>query len=180
MRNKRLWVWSILIVIFILLGALVYNKLVTTFTNNPRNETINDGIFTKSISNPMTVTYNLNSNDGLHASLDFALKAGKVDWEIVNPENIIVYKGYVIFENAKVFKQITDFSYSLCGNYAYSKNKEEVKNEMDANGKIIIIPDFNYLQFDINSISGEYKLILKPTNAEGSYMMIWRNYLPRK
>jgi hypothetical protein len=127
----------------------------------------------------MAVSYNSRSINGFYASLDFELKDGKVDWEIVNPDNITVYKGYVIYEKGKTYRELTDSMYSLNG-YSCFKNREEVTNITDSNGKEVEIPDYSYLQFEMNSLRGIYQLILKPESAEGSYRIDWSNKLPRK
>ncbi len=177
MKNKKLTIWSLLIVSFIMLGGLGY-IIFTNFLYSPIKYKANEGVFSESSGNTMTATYTSKSTVGFYASLDFELKAGKVDWEIVNPKNKTIYSGYVIFENGKVFRELIYSSYPF--NSGYLSGKEEVKNEIDRNGKSIIIPDFAYLQFDYDSIPGEYRLILKPKNVEGSYRVEWSDKLPRK
>jgi len=177
MQNKNSLIWTMLIVTIIMLGGLTY-IFVKTFLYNPIKYEANEGAFSKSIVNTMTATYTSNASSGFYASLDFELNAGKVDWEIVNPKDKTIYRGYVVFENGTVFRELIYSTYPLNGGYPNSK--EEVKNEIDKSGKTITIPDFAYLQFDYDSIPGDYKLILKPSNAEGSYRIEWSDKLPRK
>jgi len=177
MQTNKSLIWTTLIIIFIILGGLVY-MFVTTFLYNPIKHKVIEGVFSKSIVNTMTASFTSNSNAGFYASLDFELNAGKVDWEIVNPKDKTIYRGYVVFENGTVFRELIYSTYPLNGGYPNSK--EEVKNEIDKSGKTITIPDFAYLQFDYDSIPGDYKLILKPSNAEGSYRIEWSDKLPRK
>lgn len=53
---------------------------------------------------------------------------------------------------------------------AYLNNKEVISD----------VPDFNYLQFEMGSLAGTYKLVFKPDNAEGSYIVEWSDRLPKK
>ena len=138
-------------------------------------ETINEGNFAKSSSDTITVDYFIRHKEGFPASLNFELTYGKVDWEITNPKDKIVFKGYVLYENGKVYRELTYPLNYMNGNL---NNKEEV-SETDTNGTIINMPYYNYLQFD-TSISGKYTLKLKPVKAEGSYKITWLNHFPRK
>lgn len=151
--------------------------MFASYSNRSIKITTNEGEFSKLKSDTITVNYTAKSNKGFFASLDFELIDGKVDWEIVDSKNKPVFKGYVIYESGKVFRELTYPSNFLGG---YLNNKEEIKSEKDMNGNIINIPDFNYLQFEVGSKSGEYKLKLKPINAEGRYIVKWSNKLTRK
>jgi len=37
----------------------------------------------------------------------FILEAGKVDWQITNPKGEIIFAGYEIMENGKIYRQLT-------------------------------------------------------------------------
>lgn len=128
----------------------------------------NEGEFSKSNSDAMTVEYTIKSSKGFYASLGFKLTDGKVDWEIVNPKNQIVFEGYMLYENGKVYRNGT------------SNEKEEVQSEVDTKGNKTDIRKVGYLQFDPGSVSGKYTLKLKPANAKGSYEVIWSDKLQRK
>ena len=140
--------------------------------NNPNNIITNDGKFSNSKADTLTVKYTINHNRGFSATLDFKLTEGKVDWEIVNPKNVTVLRGYVIYENGKVFRELTYPTHYMNGQY---NNKEEITSETDSDGNVINLADFGYLQFEPGSIAGEYTLKLTPENAEGSYSMLWAN-----
>ena len=141
-------------------------------------QTINEGNLTKSGSDTITVDYFIRHKDGFPASLDFQLTSGKVDWEITNSKTETVFKGYVIYENGKVYRELT-FPLNYMNGNGSLNNKEEVKSEEDTNGKTINMPHIYYLQFD-TSISGKYTLKLKPEKAEGRYKITWLNHFPRK
>lgn len=99
------------------------------------------------------------------------MTSGKVDWEITNPKDKTIFKGYVLYQKGKVYRELT---YPLNYMNGSLNKKEEVKSEEDIDG-----PDIYYLQFD-TSISGKYTLKLKPENAEGTYKITWLNDFPRK
>ncbi len=166
MGNKKIGI-LLFLVIFILTSCSYSSIKYNT----------NEGKFAKSKLDTISVNYTAKSNRGFYASLDFELTDGKVDWEILNPKDEPVFKGYVIYENGKVYRELTYPTNFLGGNL---NKKEEVKSETDTKGNIINIPDFNYLQFEVGSPSGEYKLNLKPSGAEGSYKIQWSDKLPRK
>lgn len=161
----------------ILLSILTLFFILTSCYYNPIKYIISEGEFPQSKADPIRVDYTINSDNGFYASLDFELTSGKVDWEIVNPKDEPVFKGYVVYEDGKVYRELTFPSKYLGGQLNI---KEEVKNEKDTNGNIIKIPDFSYLQFEAGSIAGEYKLYINPINAEGTYKMEWSDRLPRK
>jgi hypothetical protein len=167
-NKKNLLLISMLILVF-MFTSCSYRKIT---------ETINEGSLTKSSSNTITVDYFIRHKEGFPASLDFELTSGKVDWEITNPKDETVFKGYVLYENGKVYRELTYPLNYMNGN-GNLNNKEEVKSELDTNGTIINMPEFNYLQFD-TSMSGKYTLKLKPVKAEGSYKITWLNHFPRK
>jgi hypothetical protein len=135
------------------------------------------GKFIKINTDIITNEYEVEVTNGFSASIDFDIKEGKVDWEIINPKGTIIFAGNVINENGITYKQLTQSSTFLIGSL---REKQEVKNETDSKGNIIIIPDFNYLQFESNSLSGVYKLNLKPIGCEGNYKVIWSDKLTRK
>jgi len=145
-------------------------------SNTPIEHTTYEGSFSKLEAETISVDIDNKSSQGFYASLDFNLTEGQVDWEILNPENELVFKGYVVYEDGKVYRQLT-YPLYLSGTLNL---KEEVKGEIDKNGNITHIPDFNYLQFEVDSQTGVYKLNLQPINADGSYEVIWSNQLPRK
>jgi len=160
----------------ILISLLTLIFMFTSCSNSQIRFSTNEGQFSKSTED-ITVGFTIKSSKGFYSYLDFELTDGKVDWEIINPKNEPVFKGYVIYENGKVYRELTYPSNFLDGKL---NNKEEVKSETDVKGNTINISDFSYLQFEAGSISGEYKLYLKPSKAEGSYKVQWSDKLPRK
>ena len=123
--------------------------------------TNNEGKFLKSMTDTITIKYSINHNNGFSVGLDFKLTAGKVDWEIVNFKNEIVFKGYIIYENGNVVKELTNYPENFIGTELSIKDQEIKKT------------NFSYLQFEPGSIAGEYTLKLTPEKAEGSYNIRW-------
>lgn len=148
--------------------------MLTSCSYREITETINEGNLTKSSSDTITVDYFIRHKKGFPALLYFELISGKVDWEITNPKNETIFKGYVIYENGKVYRELTYPLNYMNGNL---NSKKEVQSGLDKEGNEI--PEFVYLQFD-TSISGKYTLKLKPVNAEGSYKMAWSDRFARK
>ena len=168
MKNKKCS-YVVLLLLFIL--------TLVSCSNTPIKYTTYGGSFSKLEAETIAVDIETKSSQGFYASLDFNLTEGQVDWEIVNPENKSVFKGYVLYEDGKVYRQLTYPSNYLNGNLNI---KEEAKGEIDKNGNIIHTPDFDYLQFEVGDKAGMYKLNLKPINADGSYEIIWSDKLPIK
>ena len=166
MKNKKT-------VYVVLLVFLILTLFSCSYT--PTEYTTYEGSFSKLKTETIAVDIETKSSHGFYASLDFNLTEGQVDWEILNPENELVFKGYVVYEDGNVYRELT---YPL--NYGILNLKEEVKGEISKSGNIIYIPDFNYLQFEVGSQTGMYKLTLQPINADGSYEVIWSNKLPSK
>jgi hypothetical protein len=164
-NKKKLLLISLLSLIFILASC---SYKIT--------ETINEGNLTKSSSETIIVDYFIRHKKGFPALLYFELTSGKVDWEITNPKDETVFKGYVLYENGKVYRELTYPLNYMNGN-GNSNSKEEVQSGLDKEGNEIA--KFIYLQFD-TSISGKYTLKLKPVNAEGSYKMAWSDRFARK
>jgi len=136
--------------------------------NIPAGNYTNGGSLSKSNSQTITINYTYTSNNNLSASLDFELTDGKVDWEIMNPKKETVFKGYVIYENGKVYRELT-YPSNYSSGYLNKRGEETIN-----------IPDFNCLQSGKVSMSGEYTVYLKPQNAEGSYKVLWSDMLPEK
>jgi hypothetical protein len=164
--KKKLLLISLLTLVF-MLTSCSYRKIT---------ETKNEGNLTKSSSDTITVDYIIRHKEGFPALLYFELTAGKVDWEISNPKDKTVFKGYVINENGKVYRELTYPLNYMNGN-GNLNSKQEVQSGVDKEGNEI--PKFIYLQFN-TSISGKYTLKLKPVNAEGSYKMVWSDRFARK
>jgi hypothetical protein len=113
------------------------------------------------------VNINLKVTNGFFASMDFDIKEGQVDWEIIDPKGNTAFAGYVISENGSTYRQLTKPSFYFSGRFS----KKEVANSE---------PDFHSLQFESDSPSGTYKLNVKPKGAEGNYKIIWSDRLARK
>ena len=114
-NKKNLLLISILILVFIFTSCS-YRKIT---------ETINEGKLAKSSSDSITVDYVIRHKEGFLASLDFELTAGKVDWEITNPKDETVFKGNVVYENGKVYRELT---YPL--NYMNGNGDLNIKKEV--------------------------------------------------
>ena len=168
MKNKRLRYVALLVFLIV--------TLVSCY-NTPIKFTTYEGSFSQLESETISVDIETKSSQGFYASLDFNLTEGQVDFEIINPENESVFKGYVVYEDGKVYRELTYPLNYLSGTLNL---KEEVKDEIDKNGNIIHISDFDYLQFEVGSQTGVYKLNLKPIKADGSYEIIWSDKLPSK
>jgi hypothetical protein len=132
-----------------------------------RKLTKNDGKFINSKSDTIMCEYTMNSNEGFYLSIDFELKEGRVNWELLDPKGTVAFKGYVVNEAGKTYRELTYPTDYLKGAY---KAKEEVTNK----------PDFNYLGFEYNNLVGDYKLNLNPVNAAGNYEVVWSDSLPQK
>jgi len=140
--------------------------IISSCSNEPINTTKNKGTFSKTNTDIITNEYNIKSNKGFYAEIDFNLIEGKVHWEIVDPKGEKVFMGYVVNEDGKTYRELEYPKYP-------SRNmneKEEVKD----------YPDFNYLQFESGNLIGVYKLNLTPINAEGNYTVQWSDRLPKK
>jgi len=159
---------------WLLISLLALVFMITSCSSGLKFSTI-AGQFSKT-TDKIAVEYNNKSTKGFYASLDFELTEGKVEWEIVNSKNEPVFKGYILYENGKTYRELTYPLNYMNGN-GNLNSKEKVLNGVDVNGNKIL--DFGYLQFD-TSISGKYNLKLKPINASGSYKLIWSDKLPRK
>lgn len=112
------------ITFFSLLIFLVY--LLIACSNTKIKYTENKGIFEKSKSNPIINEYKNMSANSFFSSADFDLTAGKVTWQIVNPDGETVYEGYVVNENGKVYRQLTFSMKSISMNIENMNKKEEV------------------------------------------------------
>ncbi|MBU3112720.1 hypothetical protein [Clostridium lacusfryxellense] len=157
---------------WLLISLLALVFMITSCSSGLNFSTI-AGQFSKT-TDKIAVEYNNKSAKDFYASLDFDLTEGKVEWEIVNSKNDPVFKGYILYENGKTYRELT---YPLNYMNGDLNSKEEVLNGVDVNGNKIL--DFAYLQFD-TSISGKYNLKLNPINAVGTYKLVWSDKLPRK
>lgn len=168
LKNKK--IRYVVLLVFLILTLV-------SCSSTPIKYTTYEGSFSKLKAETIAVDIETKSSQGFYSSLDFNLTEGQVDWEILSPENELVFKGYVVYKDGKVYRELTYPLNYLSGTLNL---KEEVKDEIDKNGNIIHIPDFNYLQFEVGSQSGVYKLNLQPINADGSYEVTWSNKLPSK
>jgi len=113
--------------------------------NRALNLKVDKGDFSKSKSEVMTSKYQIKSTDGFFSRIDFELTEGKVDWEITDPKGDAVFKGDVINENGKTFKQLT-----YPPNFSGWQLTEKLEILPDKNSEMGINnnPDFGYLQFN--------------------------------
>lgn len=162
--------WTIFLFLILIAGL--------TFCSNRQIKYItNEGKFLGLSTEIETISYIAKSNSNFYATLELEISAGKVDWEIVDPKNKVVYKGYLINENDRVYKELT---YPINHQYQHLNTRQEVKSDTNQSGKAVYITYFNGLEFNVDKNVGEYKLLLMPTGAEGSYKIEWSNGLPRK
>lgn len=152
------------VVALLLLVLIIF--IISSCSNEPINTTKNEGTFSKAGTDTITNEYSIRSNKGFYAGIDFNLVTGKVQWEIVDPKGEKVFKGYVVNENGKTYRELEYPKYPS----EHMNEKEEVKD----------FPDFNYLQFESGNLIGVYKLNLTPINAEGNYTVQWNDKLPKK
>jgi hypothetical protein len=137
-----------------------------------KKHTVDEGKFLGAKSDAITVSYNIESKKDFYVSADFEIVSGRVDWEIVNPKNEPVFKGYVINENGKMFRELTYPS-----NYSgrITNEKLEVMHSKPSIVSENYNPSFIFpnLKFEPGYLLGEYKLKLTPINSEGSYKVQW-------
>ena len=113
--------------------------------NRGLNLKVDNGEFSKSKSEVMTSKYQIKSTDGFFSRIDFELNEGKVDWEITDPKGDAVFKGDVINENGKTYRQLT-----YPPNFSGWQLTEKLEILPDKNSEMGINnnPDFGYLQFN--------------------------------
>jgi hypothetical protein len=148
--------------------------LLTSCSSNPIHLTENEGKFSKSNTEIISTKYEMKSTRGFISSIDFELKEGRVEWEIINPKGDVVFQGYAVNEDGKTYRELT---YPL--NYFGGEldKRDVVKDELDLKGNVIHRVDFGGLRFEVGSPSGIYTLNLKPARAEGSYIAVWSDGL---
>jgi hypothetical protein len=165
MRKSRLTVFIILFSLIV--GILGCAPGSSSISNGYKDIATYTRLLKENESDAIISKYTINSESGFCSAIDFEITKGKVEWEITNPKGEIVFKGHVVSENGKTYRQLTEPLTYLSGRYS----KQEVpSNEID----------FSYLQFEVGSIPGEYRLVLIPEGAEGSFLVEWRGGLPRK
>lgn len=168
MENKKYRMFFLLFFLLLLLTSCSITPAL--------NISEDKGDFSKSKSETIKSTYEINYSGGLFIRLNFGLKEGKVDWKIINPKGDIAFQGYVINENGKTYRELTyPLNYSGALNY-----KLEVKPSSDSKDDIVNITDFDCLQLDSKKAKGTYILNLEPTNAEGNYTVLWSNGVGKK
>jgi hypothetical protein len=148
--------------------------LLTSCSNNPIHLTKNEGKFSKSNTEIISTKYEMKSTRGFFSSIDFELKEGSVEWEIINPKGDVVFQGYVVNENDKTYRELTYPRNYFGGGL---DKRDVVKDDLDLKGNVIHGVDFGGLQFEVGSPSGIYTLNLKPARAEGSYIAVWSDGL---
>lgn len=127
--------------------------------------TNNSGQFSSSAEDVIVIKYNVNKTTGFFVNLNFSLIQGKVNWEITDPDESIIYKGYVENLDAHTYAQITYPTIPY-----WSLPVEGQDNEST----------FNYIQIDSPNKIGTYRLKIMPQNSDGSYQAVWHDQLPRK
>lgn len=104
------------------------------------------GTFVKENSQEIKINYSDYSRRGFSVYLDFRIKDGKIDWKITNPKGEIIFKGYEVIENGKLYREIT-----------YPRNYE---------GYFMIKPP---------NMLGKYILTIKASEAVGEYDVYWED-----
>lgn len=164
----------------LILCLLVFIILTSCSKNKPINYTKQEGKFSKSNTETISNKYEMKYTNGFSAAIDFDLKEGKVDWEILNPKAEVVFSGYVVNDNGETYRQLIYPVYPENHTRNLLNQKAVEQDETDLHGNILHVPDFGGLQFEIGSLSGTYTLNFKPDNAEGSYYVQWSDRLGTK
>lgn len=119
----------------------------------------NKGSFIKEVDKEIVCKYSIYSTAGFVVSPSIFLNYGRVDWQIINPKGDVVFKGYNIEENEKVYVQLT---YPQISNSNYNI-KREVKSK-----------SISYLlKVEKPNLPGRYILSIRPSKAEGTYSIYW-------
>jgi hypothetical protein len=163
MEKKRISALALILCIVLALTSCTF----IPGSNKPIKHETMVGDFVKTESDTIIKEYKIKVTNGFFASMDFDIKEGRVDWEIIDPKGNTAFAGYVISEKGSTYRQLTEPSSYLSGRLS----EKEV-----ANGE----SDFHSLQFESDSPSGTYKLNLKPKGAEGNYKIIWSDRMARK
>lgn len=105
------------------------------------------GTFVKESSEEIKSYYSAYSTVGLSMYLDLQIKDGKVDWQIIDPKGKVIFAGFEVKKDGKLYHKLT-----------YPENYEE--------GYYIIKPP---------NVPGKYTLIIKPSKAIGEYDVNWED-----
>lgn len=147
-----------LIIITALLGVVCIPvlRVLDPFANYGVDDSI---IFAKENSKQIKSYYSDYSRTGFSVYLQFVLEIGRVDWQITNPKGEIIFAGYQVMENGKLYSQLIYPNNYLDG----SKNKKEE----DRQGA--------YNTFEINppDMPGKYTLTFKSYGAIGNCYVTW-------
>lgn len=146
---------------------LLFAFITTSCSNNPITFFKKEGKLAKSNSDTIDIEFEEGSKGDFYAYVEFQLKEGRVDWEIVNSKEEALFKGYVVKEDRKIYRELTYPSNYL--NDSLNK-KEEVKD----------IASFKPLVLKASGNIDKYKLIIKPIKAEGSYTLQWSDRMETK
>lgn len=157
MRRKRQLL--LFIMIFVLINLVACSSEIKYLEQS--------GFFSEGNNAPIEYKYTNNISEGFYSTINFALSSGKVTWGIYNPKGELKYEGYAFVRDGKTIRALT---YPV-----YTDNKE-----LNAESEQIDALTFDYLQFDANNPTVEYRLAMKPISAKGSYVIKWYNRLPKK
>gem|GEM_PF-1215488 len=147
-----------LIIITALLGMMCIP--VISVLNPFANYGVDDnGIFVKENSKQIKSYYSDYSRIGFEVYFNFILEKGKVDWQITNPKGEIIFAGYQIIENGKLYSQLTYPDNYLDG----SKNKKAEDRQGSYNTFAIKPPN----------MPGKYTLTFKSYEAIGKFNVSW-------
>lgn len=113
----------------------------------PTHAVVDSGTFTKENSQEIAFNYSEYSRRGFSVYLDFNIKDGTIDWQIIDPKGKIILKGYAVNKNGKLNNLIT-----------YPANYKA--------GFCIIKP---------LNIPGKYTLSIKHSGAVGEYTARWED-----
>lgn len=146
---------------------LLFAFIITSCSNNPITFFKKEGKLVKSNSDTISIEFEEGSKGDFYAYVEFQLKEGRVDWEIVNSKEEALFKGYAVREDEKVYRELTYPSNYL--NDSLDK-KEEVKD----------IASFKPLVLKSSGNIDKYTLIITPAKAEGNFTLQWSDRMATK
>lgn len=132
-----------IISLFTIIFIILMNVLTTYHTHVVRDH----GVFAKEISKEIKSYYSAYSIVGLSVYLDLQIEDGKIDWQIIDPKGEIIFAGFKVKKDGKLYHKLT-----------YPENYKE---------KYYIIKPPN--------VPGKYTLIIKPSKAIGKYDVNWED-----
>lgn len=150
--NKKNFITIIALLTIITLPVI---NMLTPFPQGVKES----GVLTKGSTEEIKSFYSDYSRTGLEIRIFYDIKDGKIDWKITNPKGDIIYAGYEVVEDGKIYSQLTYPDNYLNG--LFSKKIEVTQGSTNT--------------FSIKSpnMLGKYTLTIKTYEAEGKYDVYW-------